>query len=300
MRSIRAPLVLSLAWIRVPAWAGTGDPASGRTGATPGAAPASVATGPQVEVGQFGYALVRVPPGTYVMGSGRSDVEREHRVTFTRAYAIGAVEVTQGLWTRVTGENPSNFAACGEACPVERVSWCDAVVFANELSRREGLTPAYTLPEAFTRGLEHDRCNTLAGEVRWDPRASGYRLPTEAEWEVAARAGSNDPDRGRDLAAEAWYDQNSGGTTHPAGQKRANAWGLYDMSGNVWEWAWDAVAETLGDATDPMGPTVALLRSYRGGSWLHDADPARVSFRGGRFPGVRNQAVGVRLARTVP
>ena len=256
--------------------------------------------------GKMGYAMVRIQPGTFTMGSPASEPDRSndetvHQVTLTRAYLMGTTEVTQGLWTKVMGSNPSKFTACGADCPVEQVSWCDAVVFANKLSAAEGFTAAYTLPAGFSAGMDFDRCNAAASGVRMNRAANGYRLPTEAEWEFAARAGEQALYAGgNDLDAVGWYGGNSGSMTHPVGRKRANAWGLQDMSGNVWEWTWDVYGDYPGAVTDPLGVASGPNRVNRGGSWLFTADDARAAYRYGSYPGRRYDLLGLRLSRTLP
>ena len=194
-----------------------------------------------------------------------------YRMVWLGRYSMGATEVTQGLWTEVMGSNPSDFRSCGADCPVETVSWEDAVAFSNALSKREGLQPAY---------------RQQGGAWVWDRDASGYRLPTEAEWETAALAGEKTEYAGSDdLDAVGWYGDNSGGKTHAARGKASNAWGLYDMSGNVWEWCWDA--EGSG-------------RVIRGGSWYDTAGNVRVAYRSRADPGNRGGDRGFRLARTGP
>jgi formylglycine-generating enzyme required for sulfatase activity len=237
-------------------------------------------------VGVCPVGYVRIAPGTFVMGSpesetGRGDDELQHRVTLTRAHCMKATEVTQGEWQALMGSNPSAFQNCGENCPVEQVSWDDAVAFANALSRREGLPECYPLGRF--SGLD----------------CRGYRLPTEAEWEYAARAGTTAARFG-DVDDVAWYDGNSGGTTHPVGQKQANAWGLYDMLGNVWEWTGDWYGAHLDAATDPTGAASGTSRVFRGGSWFFYLRGARASDRGDTAPDNRNLNLGFRLVRTSP
>jgi formylglycine-generating enzyme required for sulfatase activity len=257
--------------------------------------------------------MVRIEPGTFTMGTpsseeGRFDDEAEHPVTLTKAYGMGKTEVTQGLWTRVMGSNwtrvmgsnPSRFTACGAECPVENVSWCEAVIFANVLSAAEGLTAAYAVPSGFVVGMSYEQCGAASPNVTWDRSANGYRLPTEAEWEYAARAGTRTPYAGGDVGDVAWYGDNSGYTTHPVAQKRANLWGLHDMSGNVWEWAWDWSAPYDGPVTDPAGPATGSGRVSRGGSWAVVAQGARVGRRSASGPGGRGDVFGLRLARTYP
>jgi len=235
--------------------------------------------------------FVRVEGGTFQMGSNNGeDYEKPvHTVTITGFY-IGKYEVTQKEWAAVTGNNPSHFK--GENLPVEMVSWFDALEYCNRLSQREGLSPAYTISAS-------DDNQT----VIWNRNATGYRLPTEAEWEYAAKggngspgnyayAGSNDPDEA------AWYDENSGDTTHLPGTKAPNSLGLYDMSGNVSEWCWDWHGDYLSEAqTNPMGASSGSFRIGRGGSWGSPAERVRSAARHPPDPSIRYSRLGLRLVR---
>ena len=239
--------------------------------------------------------VVQICPGEFDMGSPEGEPSRGldevlHRVRITRPFQIRATEVTQGEWEAVMGATPSRFSECGPACPVETVSWFDAVEFCNALSRSERL----------------EECYEIEGQtVRW-PRGLdclGWRLPTEAEWEYAARAGTTTAYHTGDgeaaLGRAGWYDGNSGRRTHPVGRKEANAWGLSDMHGNVWEWVWDWYGPYAGDATDPAGPQTGDSRVRRGGSWLGTARSCRAAFRGRFRPGLRYDSLGFRPARSV-
>ena len=247
----------------------------------------------EYRVGGVAFQMRAIQPGRFWMGSpadeeGRHPDEERHEVTLTRRFAVGVTPVTQALYTAVTGRNPSRFAAV-QSRPVETVSWFDAVQFCNALSILCGLDAAYQIGD----GDEPS--------VRCDFTRPGFRLPTEAEWEYAARggqahvyAGSDDP------AAVAWLDRNSGERTHPVGQKAANGYGLYDMSGNVWEWVWDWYGEYSGASTDPQGPASGSGRVGRGGSWGYSAVGLRVAFRFDDPPAYRLGNLGFRLARTLP
>jgi sulfatase modifying factor 1 len=242
----------------------------------------------------FSFDVVYVPPGEFEMGSppteeGRFGDETQHRVRLTRGFELGVFPVTQALYAAVMGVNPSSFK--GDQLPVENVSWFDAVRLCNAVSRACGL------PEAYSIGP--------GGEptVSWSWSSVGFRLPTESEWEYAARSGTRHVYAGGDdRAAVGWFEDNSGGSTHPVGQKRSNAWGLHDMSGNVFEWCWDGYGDyPKGVSTDPTGgaPASGSDRVGRGGSWFVGPLFARVAYRGSNAPGGRGSGLGVRLLRTV-
>ena len=232
--------------------------------------------------GEVSITMVVVPPCRFSMGS--------QEVYLSRAYAIATAPVTQTLWMGLTGTNPSRSANNPTSldCPVAQVSWYDAVRFCNALSERVGLRPAYRFGQGLTPNVD------------WD--ADGFRLPTEAEWECAAKAGTQDIYAGgNDFNSVAWTDANSGGSTHPVARKRANSWGLHDMSGNVGEWCWDVYGDyTSGRATDPVGAGTGSLRVSRGGSWGAAADFARAAKRSAYDPALRSNVLGLRIVKTVP
>jgi formylglycine-generating enzyme required for sulfatase activity len=213
--------------------------------------------------------FVRIEPGEFMMGSESGDADADekpvHRVRISRPFEMGKYEVTQAQWEAVTGSNPSYFK--GADLPVERVSWDDAQQFIQKLNAQND------------------------GHI--------YRLPTEAEWEYACRAGSTG-DYAGNLDAMGWYDKNSGHKTNPVGQKQPNAWGLYDMHGNVWEWCQDWYGENYyaqSPGADPQGPASGSGRVTRGGGWIGPAAHCRSAFRIRNAAGFR-YILGFRLART--
>jgi formylglycine-generating enzyme required for sulfatase activity len=219
--------------------------------------------------------MIHVEPGMFTMGSPDTESQRErdevqHAVTITKEYWLGKYEVTQGEWETVMGSNPSNFKG-NNRLPVENVSWNDAMAFCQKVTERE--RNAGRLTEGYV-----------------------YKLPTEAQWEYACRAGSTAAYAG-DLGAMAWYSSNSGNETHPVGAKQANAWGFHDMHGNVWEWCSDWYDDyPAGSATDPTGPLRGWHRVLRGGSWLGSSWDCRSARRFPDGPGYRNYStVGFRL-----
>lgn len=212
--------------------------------------------------------MIGIPPGQVTLSDRRS--RRSWRVRLA-PYQLGVFPVTQALYAQITGERPST--AHGDASPVEGVSWRDAVRFCNALSERHGFAPAYHL-DADGEGVE------------WDASADGYRLPTEAEWEHACRAGTTGPRYGP-LDDIAWYRTNSGEQLHDVSGKQPNAWGLHDMLGNVWEWCWDLYdAEVYG-----------TYRVLRGGGWFDEHWSCRASVRRRSHPTFRVDDVGFRVAR---
>ncbi|HEY0472062.1 MAG TPA: formylglycine-generating enzyme family protein [Kribbella sp.] len=209
--------------------------------------------------------MVALAPGVVTLSDRRT--QRSWAVDLA-AYELAALPVTQAQYEQVMGERPS--ATQGDRLPVESVSWLDAVRFCNALSERVGLSPAYGLQD----------------EVGWDIAADGYRLPTEAEWEHACRAGTTGARYG-ELDKVAWYRGNSAERIHEVGGKQPNAWGLYDMLGNVWEWCWDIYdAEVYG-----------TYRVLRGGGWFDESWSCRASVRRRSHPTLSLDDVGLRLAR---
>jgi formylglycine-generating enzyme required for sulfatase activity len=245
--------------------------------------------------------FVLIKGGSFVMGSPAEEPERgqdetSHRVTVSDFY-LARSEITQREYAALMGSNPSEFR--GDDLPVENVNWFDALRYGNARSAREGLEPAYAID----------------GEtVSWNQEANGYRLPTEAEWEYAARAGTMAPfhtgniitDRQANLYNHYGYNNNSSGrviggsrgSTVPVESFGPNAWGLFDMHGNVAEWCWDWYGEydTAGQ-TDPMGPATGTYRIHRGGGWNDFPKHVRSAYRGAAPPGNGIFNIGFRLAR---
>nr|WP_242492664.1 formylglycine-generating enzyme family protein [Methanolobus psychrotolerans] len=218
--------------------------------------------------------FVLIPAGEFEMGSddGDSDERPVHEVTIGKAYYLGKYEVTQEQWVEIMGNNPSRFK--GDNNPVEQVSWNDVQEFVKKLNAKEG--------------------------------TDKYRLPSEAEWEYAARAGTTTRysfgDSESKLGDYAWYGGNSGDKTHPVGQKKPNPWGLYDMHGNVWEWCQDRWHDSYENApTDGSawedGSSSGRVR--RGGSWVSDARYCRSASRNGSNPDCSSDSIGFRLLRAV-
>jgi formylglycine-generating enzyme required for sulfatase activity len=237
-----------------------------------------------------GAKFVLIPAGTFIMGSppgeaGRpnpevlkeltgeaKDIEKQHRTTISQPFYMQTTVVTQGQWRALMGNNPAANKDCGINCPVENVSWNDVQRFIGKLNEREGT----------------DR----------------YRLPTEAEWEYAARAGSTAAycfgADAKALGDYAWYIENAGFKTHPVEMKKPNAWGLHDMYGNVWQWIQDRHGDYPdGPVTDPAGPPSGEKRVQRGCSILESEFGCRSASRLHGMPGERNPLVGFRLIRTL-
>ncbi len=254
--------------------------------------------------------FVPVTGGAFTMGSpesegGRKDDEDLHQVTLTYNFEIAATEVTQKEFSHLMGYNPSKFSSCGDDCPVESVSWHEAIAFCNVLSGSRDYEECF---DCSGSGKEVKECK-LKDKFTRPQECKGYRLPTEAEWEYAARAGSGSAFYSGDITEEygldpnldkiGWFDFNSDYKIHPVKGKEANVWGLYDMSGNVVEWVWDWREDYLsGPATDPVGPVSGDRRSHRGGSYSDHARTCRSAFRSHDYPDSRLAILGLRVVRT--
>jgi len=239
--------------------------------------------------------LVLIPNGEFLTGSPESDSDAEdhekpqHQTTLSRPFYLSIYEVTQEEYGTVMGVDPSHFK--GESHrPVDSVSWYDAIGFCNNLSEKENIIPYYKI----------DGQDVSIGG------GDGYRLPTEAEWEYACRAGTmarwTCGENESDLERFAWYARNSNGLSYPVGEKEPNAWGLYDMHANVAEWCWDRFSgDYYRDSPDedPTGPSSGSSRALRGGCWNAQPPGVRCSYRDARPPSMRgNLVVGFRVART--
>lgn len=277
-----------------------------------------------------------ISAGTFTMGSPEDEPFREtdetqHQVTLTRPFLMKQTEVMQDEWTEMIGSNPPYFLACGGTCPIGAINWYESVAFCNVLSESRGLSACYEDPDD---GAVYDMDDAVASKIPIWPDGldcEGYRLPTEAEWEYAARAGTTttfytggmkgvyeydcDLDPNLDLAG--WYCWNSEVTyegcynlgldwgqgapwcagTHPVKQKVPNAWGLYDMLGNAEEWIWGSCyGDYSGDAVDPIGPTASCAR---GGAWDDILVSCRAAMRDqSAVAWLRSYAIGIRPVRS--
>jgi formylglycine-generating enzyme required for sulfatase activity len=234
----------------------------------------TISTHYNINIQDISFIMRYIPAGSFIMGSpanelGREDDEVQHKVTISKAFYMGETEVTQELWQAVIGNNPAKHK--GSKRPVERVSWCDCHDFIQKLN-------------SMTR--------------------KRFRLPTEAEWEYACRAGTQTAlYTGKNLTTigsacpnldeVAWYSENSDDSTHPVKLKKPNAWGLYDMLGNVWEWCDDRYGSYTGDAVDPRG--TGSDRVIRGGSCHDNARYCRAAYRSRSTPDCRSDYSGFRL-----
>jgi formylglycine-generating enzyme required for sulfatase activity len=245
------------------------------------------AAGEKAITNSIGIELLLIRPGEFLMGSPDSDKDAHgherprHQVRITKAFYLGKYPVTQGQYQRLMGKNPSWFSKSGKGkgktgkedtsqAPVENVSWNDAVEFCKRLSEKE---------------------------------KREYRLPTEAQWEYACRAGSQTRwcfgDEKAGLGEYGWFEGNSGRRTHPVGQKKPNAWGLYDMHGNVWEWCrdwWGKDYYPKSPADDPPGPQAGARRVLRGGCWYIHAAHCRSAERFSFPPEIRGNCQGLRVS----
>jgi sulfatase modifying factor 1 len=225
------------------------------------------------------YFFKELIPEEFLMGSpleeeGRDPDETLHTVILTKPYAIGCTEVTQDLFTDVMRDNPSGFI--GNRKPVDSVSWMEACSFCNAYSVHMGLEPVYKFQDTF---------------VHWEQQASGYRLPTEAEWEYAARQAQNQSP----LSTKAWFQENSGLETQVVGRNR----GISDMAGNVWEWVWDWYAPYPEQSIDPFGPQKGEYRVARGGCWADGPRVIRAANRAYQAPNHESNTIGFRLAQSL-
>jgi len=220
----------------------------------------------------LGMKFVLIPTGTFTMGEKGFVSDNRYQVTITKPFYMQTTEVTQDQWKKVMGSNPSYFKNYGDDCPVEQVSWNDVQKFIQKLNDQEG--------------------------------TNKYRLPTEAEWEYAARSGGKQEEYAgtnikSDLGEYAWYKSNSDNHPNPVGQKRPNGLGLYDMSGNVWEWVQDWYGDyPTNHVIDPAGPPSGKYRVIRGGAWDDRTRTCATRSRWSNSLGYRYQHLGFRLART--
>lgn len=244
----------------------------------------SVIPNATLKIPDLGIELVQLSAGKFVMGSPKSDELRytdepaQVEIALTQPFWIARTEVTQAQWQALMGNNPSLAKKAGLSAPVENVTWEDAAAFCAKLTERE----------------------RAAGRL---PAGYRFSLPTEAQWESACRAGTSGPHAGA-LDDVAWYSRNGGISPHPVGQKQANAWGLFDMHGNVWEWTADWYRESVvgrgGDGVDPAGALTSTRRVLRGGAFNMPDAAARSSYRLRVEPETKKMTIGFRVALVIP
>ena len=264
------------------------------------------------QIAPEGFVVIK--GGIFTMGSLANEVDRssdeaQHQVTISSFY-MGKYEVTQKEYKEIIGINPSYFI--GDNLPVEQVSWYDAIEYCNKRSQKEGLTPAYAIDKSRNDPNNKNNTDSLKWIVTLNHSANGYRLPTEAEWEYACRAGTTTPLwTGSNITTDQEnydgnypYNNNEKGEyrkkTTPVGSFKANPWGLYDINGNVAEWCWDWYG-TYSKRTqnDPVGAVFGVYRVFRGGCWFFGERKLRSAYRDYANPGNYGNYLGFRVVRNV-